>query len=120
MTVTAQVLIVEDEGLLAIALADILADAGFEVVGPAANVDHALALLAKHGCQIAVLDVNLRDETSEPVARELAARRTPFLFLSGIAADHAPPWVCGVPFLPKPVRAKELLSAVFQSLEENK
>ena len=85
---TVRVLVVEDEAIVAIDIADQLTEAGFEVVGPAPSVAKALKLIEHVGCDIAVLDVNLRDETAEPVARELRLRRTPFLFLSAVSRDQ--------------------------------
>ena len=56
-----RVLIVEDEALIAMALADSLEDAGHEVVGPAATMAEALALCEGAPPELAVLDINLRD-----------------------------------------------------------
>ena len=44
-----------------------LTDAGFELAGPASSAAKALA--AEPACDVAILDVNLGGETSEPVAR---------------------------------------------------
>jgi DNA-binding response OmpR family regulator len=85
-----RVLVVEDEAIVAIDIADQLTDAGFLVIGPAPSVAKALKLIEDVGCDVAVLDVNLRDETAEPVARELRSRRTPFVFLSAVSRDHLP------------------------------
>jgi DNA-binding response OmpR family regulator len=82
---TARVLVVEDEAILALDIAEQLSSAGFQVVGPAPSVAKALKLITDVGCDFAVLDVNLRDETAEPVARELRSRSTPFLFLSAVS-----------------------------------
>lgn len=109
-----RVLIVEDEAIIAIDIADQLEGAGFEIVGPAASVAKALALLEEEGCDIAVLDFNLRDETAEKVARELRARGTPFLFLSGVSRDGLPQWCNGAILLPKPVRISALSEALLQ------
>lgn len=70
-----RVLVVEDEAMVAIDIAQQLNEAGFVVVGPAPSVTKALKLIVETGCDVAVLDVNLRDETAEPVARELRSRR---------------------------------------------
>jgi DNA-binding response OmpR family regulator len=107
-----RVLVVEDEALLAIDIAGHLTDAGFSVIGPAASVTKALALIKEGGCDIAVLDVNLRDETSEPIARELRTNGTPFIFVSGISREQPPDWFEGVLLLPKPVRPAVLVAAL--------
>jgi DNA-binding response OmpR family regulator len=84
---TFRVLVVEDDFLIAIDISQQLAGAGFEVVGPATSVAKALKLLAERGCDIAVLNVNLGDETSEPIARKLQSAGKPFVVLSGYPAD---------------------------------
>ena len=75
----ARVLVVEDEALLADEISRILDDAGFQVVGPAGRVEKAFHLLNDVGCDAAVLDMQLDGETSELIARVLAARGTPFV-----------------------------------------
>lgn len=78
--------LVEDEALLAIDIAGHLTDAGFSVIGPAASGTKALALIKENGCDIAVLDVNLRDETSEPIA-ELRTNGTLLSFCRGFRVN---------------------------------
>ena len=55
-----RVLVVEDEAIVAIDIADQLTEAGFLVVGPAPSVAKALKLIEDVGCDVAVLDVNLQ------------------------------------------------------------
>ncbi len=98
-----RVLVVEDEPLLAMDVADQLADAGFEVIGPATSVVDALKLLGTSGCDVAVLDVHLGPENSEAVALALKAKGTPFVVLSGNSQKHFPPGFKGAPFLSKPI-----------------
>jgi CheY-like chemotaxis protein len=65
-------LIVEDEIFVALDLERILTDAGYEVVGIAA--DRREALEAAGQCKFAFVDVNLRDGCTGPaVARRMAA-----------------------------------------------
>jgi DNA-binding response OmpR family regulator len=111
-----RVLVVEDEAILAIDIADQLTQAGFEVIGPVPSVSKALKLIAGAGCDIAVLDVNLRNETAEPVARELRSRSTPFLFLSAVSRDHLPPEFDNEILLPKPAQSAVLVVALQRSL----
>src|SRR5271165_4845902 len=99
-----RVLVVEDEALLSLELAQLLSDASFNVVGPARNVAEALELAERSGCQAAVLDFGLGRETSEPIALELQERCTPFITLSGQSSDQLPPVFKDAPFISKPVR----------------
>ena len=71
-----RILIVEDEALVAMALADSLEDAGHEVVGPAATMAEALALCeGAPPPELAVLDIDLRDGSNGvDVARALLER----------------------------------------------
>jgi two-component system, response regulator PdtaR len=70
-----RVLIVEDEALIAMALADSLEDGGHEVMGPAATMAEALALCEAAPPELALLDINLRDGSNGvDVARALLAR----------------------------------------------
>lgn len=108
----ARVLIVEDEFFIALDIGQQLADAGFEVVGPAPSVAKALGLIAEQGCDVAVLDINLGGETSEPVARKLQESDKPFVVLSGYSTDNKLPWFGDAPVLTKPLRMEELVSAL--------
>jgi DNA-binding response OmpR family regulator len=107
-----RVLIVEDEFFIALDMGQQLADAGFDVVGPAPSVAKALSLVAEQGCDVAVLDVNLGGETSEPVARRLRESDKPFVVLSGYATDNKLPWFGGATVLSKPLRMDDLVAAL--------
>jgi len=109
-----RVLVVEDEFFIALDIGRQLSDAGFEVVGPAASVAKALA--AEPGCDVAVLDVNLGGETSEPVAQKLREQGKPFVVLSGYS-DSRLPWFGEAPLLSKPVGTTELTAALHGCLK---
>jgi DNA-binding response OmpR family regulator len=66
--------VVEDEMLVAWLLGDMVADLGCAVVGPAAGVNQALAMIDPEAINAAVLDVNLNGQLSYPIADALAAR----------------------------------------------
>jgi CheY-like chemotaxis protein len=79
-----RILVVEDEYLIALNLADSLEVAGATVIGPVASVDMAVAALASEArIDAAVLDVNLGGLVSYPVADALIERKIPFVFTSG-------------------------------------
>ena len=75
-----RVLIVEDEIFIAAELADIIRDAGAEVVGPAMSAPAALVFIENHQITVAILDVRLGDHDSLPVAQRLTDAGIPFLF----------------------------------------
>lgn len=80
----AAIFVAEDEPFIAYDLAATIEDAGGVVVGPAATVKEALALLENHSVAAAVLDVNLADEDISPVAELLLARGVPVIFHTGL------------------------------------
>ena len=115
-----KVLVVEDEALVAMEIAHVLRKADFEVLGPARAVAQALSLIEEHGCDAAVLDINLSHETSEPIARKLLANGTRFVTLSGYSRTQHPPIFDGVPALPKPFQAALLVAEIKRCLASKK
>lgn len=113
----ARVLIVEDDAVLAFNLADMLAEVGFTIIGPAASVAQARALLSNQTCDAAILDIHLgRDETSEPIAQDLTAAGTPFLTLTGYANAQRSPAYAHAPLLSKPVKFEDLTNKLRELL----
>lgn len=104
-----RLLLVEDEYVLASYLAQALEEQGAEVIGPAASVSDALVLIeTTDGIDAAILDVNLRGETSYPIADALASRDVPFVFASGYERRLLPERyhdvrMCTKPFDPRSV-----------------
>ncbi len=78
------ILIAEDEPFVALDLAATVQDAGGLVIGPAATVAEALALLDTQPVAAAILDVNLSDGDIGPVAERLIARGVPILFHTAV------------------------------------
>lgn len=79
-----RLLLVEDEYLIALYLAELLEEQGARVLGPAGCVSDALALIDREpDIDAAILDVNLAGEAVFPVADALRARHVPFAFASG-------------------------------------
>ncbi|MFT4012203.1 MAG: HWE histidine kinase domain-containing protein [Paracoccus sp. (in: a-proteobacteria)] len=105
-----RVLLVEDQVLIAMSLEAELKDHGFDVTGIAPNVDAALELIRKDPPDLAVLDVNLRRETSLRVAEALLARGVHFVFATGYGADFdLPPEFARVPVVEKPYNVGDVL-----------
>ena len=108
----ARVLVVEDEAILALQIADILEEAEFDVMGPAATVQAALDLLSRERCDAAILDINLGQETSEPIARKLDEERVPFMTLSSYTVRERPAAFDGSKHLDKPVSPETVIREV--------
>jgi len=108
---SARILIVEDEYLIAHELAEALEEAGFALLGICASVPAALArIAAEDGCDAAVLDASLREVSSVPVAEALSARGIPFVVVSGFSADQLPPALAAAPLINKPAEADDLVA----------
>jgi CheY-like chemotaxis protein len=102
----AHVLIVEDDLVLSLAVKRELEDAGCVVVGPAANLEDALALAGGEPLHAAVLDLNLRGQSAMPVAELLSARGVPYLFTTGYSGRDLPDM--GRPVIEKPFAPNRL------------
>jgi len=103
-----RILVVEDEGLVAMLLEDMLDDLGCEVACSAATVSDALRWLGEGGqADAALLDVNMGGETVWPVADALNVRRTPFAFTTGYGQLNEPRFRDAT-LLSKPINAERL------------
>ena len=114
----ARILIAEDEVLIAFELGAMFGDAGAQVIGPAFNVRAALEFAEHEDLSAAVLDIRLDRETSQPVARHLAAVGVPFLIYTGqsdVAAIRSEWPACTIIFKPTP--SKILVAAVASLLQ---
>jgi CheY-like chemotaxis protein len=75
-----RVLVVEDEPMIAMVVEDTIEMMGYQIVGPVAQLDDALALATCGDFDCAVLDINIRGGNSYAVADLLLKRGCPFLF----------------------------------------
>jgi DNA-binding response OmpR family regulator len=105
-----RILVVEDEYMLADALADGLTALGVQVVGPVGRLDEALALTAASELDGAILDINLGGEAVFPLADALAAREVPYVFATGYGRESIPKPYREHPILSKPVDVAALKS----------
>ena len=104
--------------LVAWLLEDMLVDLGCTVVGPAASVKQALAMIDAEAIDAAVLDVNLNGQMSYPIADALVARGVPFVFSTGYDKDTLLDGYRTFPVLQKPFHRTELsktLATLFMS-----
>ena len=113
-------LVLDDEFLIALDIQQTLELAGAEYVAAAASVPEALALLrSEPDFNLAVLDVKLSgpDVNSLGLAALLAAKGTPFIFLTGMRVDdvHSRQFP-HAPVIEKPYDRATLLDAVRRAL----
>ncbi len=107
-----RILIVEDEAIIALALQDLLVEAGFAVACVTARLPMALALIEGAGCDAAIVDANLGGVSTSPAALALAARGVPFIVLSGYSAEQLQADFPAAWFLRKPCRPDRLIHAL--------
>lgn len=112
-----RVLLVEDQLLIAMDAESLLASVGITAVVTAGSTAEAMQRLAEATPDVAVLDVNLGDGTSIPVAEELHRRGVPFIFATGYGDTMMiPPEFAGVPVVRKPYAAEALVRAMAEAL----
>jgi CheY-like chemotaxis protein len=78
-----RVLVVEDEPMIAMMIEDSIEALGYQIIGPVALLDEALALAAKEGFDCAILDINIRGGNSYAVADMLLTQGCPFVLATG-------------------------------------
>ena len=106
-------LLVEDQLLIALDVEFMLDERGLADITTSGSVDDALGKLSAFSPDVAVLDVNLGEETSIPVAEELARRNIPFVFATGYGErGMVPSAFSDVPILRKPYDAESLAEAI--------
>jgi CheY-like chemotaxis protein len=108
-----RVLVVEDEYFIAADLARALTRLGADVVGPVATREQALQLLATaERIDLAVLDINLKDEPVFPLADLLIGQSVPVLFATGYGEASIPDRYRQVPRWQKPFLPEALAQAL--------
>lgn len=112
----ARVLLVEDEALISMLVAECLEQLGCKVVGTAARLDEAVQKARALPMDLAVLDINLAGKLSYPVADILSSRGIPFVFATGYGADGLPDALRGVPVVSKPFRRTQLGDALKEAM----
>ena len=113
-----RVMIVEDEALVALVLADQLADMGISVVGPCSSVAAAKSAALANELDAAILDVNLGGELVYPVADLLAAKGVPFVFVTGYGHESIDRRFAHNPILEKPVEREVLAELLGRSTDD--
>ena len=108
-----RIMIVEDEAVIGLVLADALKDEGHRIIGPFASQHEALESLDYARPDVAILDLTLQDGLCSGLTRELRARHLPFLVYSGhdrkrMSTDN----LDDVPWIEKPGRLDEITATL--------
>lgn len=106
------VLIVEDDAIIALDLEQTVEEFGVTQVRVASSVAQALAMIAECSPDFALLDVGLSQEKSFAVAKRLTARKIPFAFVTGYSDKAFPPEYSRRPRLSKPCVRDELFAVL--------
>jgi CheY-like chemotaxis protein len=105
-----RILVADDDALLSMLIGDWLNEAGCDIVGPVSSVANALDLVAKEGHLLdgALIDLQLTDGDSYPLADALAQRGIPYAFVTGHGVGGLAPAYRQALTLSKPFMIEEL------------
>ncbi|MDO9418022.1 response regulator [Pararhizobium sp.] len=113
------VLIVEDDPIIALDFEDTILGFGVKAVRTAGNVAKALEMIANQAPDFALLDVGLVREKSFAIAERLDELKIPFIFVTGYGVDvRLPAALADKPRLPKPY-SSDALKALLQRSGDN-
>ena len=110
-----KVLVVEDDVMIRVVLADMLCELGYTVAAEAASIDEALEATRKTDFDLAILDADLKGRSVTPVADALVARDIRFVVVTGYG-DHGLPAYRDRPTLRKPFQMDALKRALQERL----
>ena len=105
-------LVIEDEPLIGLDLADMLERAGAIVGPPIGSEREALRIIERDHFDGALLDANLGGRSADRVAAALTRREVPFIFVTGYGKQDLPASSGQAPVLAKPVSARQLLDTL--------
>jgi light-regulated signal transduction histidine kinase (bacteriophytochrome) len=112
-----RVLLVEDSLIIALDAEDIAMRLGAADVVTAASVDAALDLIAASPPTVAILDINLGNGNSFPIADALLERQIPFMFATGYGEQaQFPDQHRGRPVVQKPYTIENVARALAEML----
>ena len=112
-----RVVIIEDEGMVAMLIEDMLADLGHEVVATVGQMERAAQLISETSADIVILDVNLNGEQTYVLASALASRGIPFIFSTGYGSAGLKEEWRSRPALQKPFQTRDLERVMRQVLD---
>jgi CheY-like chemotaxis protein len=111
------VLLIEDSMLIALTAEDALRALGAAQVTVAPSAAAAKQAIDSEAIDLAVLDFNLGNETSLPIAEELVALGLPVVMATGYGAGlDLPATLKGVPIVTKPYDMKTLAPKLAQAM----
>jgi len=113
-----RILICEDDRLIAMGWAAMLADGGYTVVGPAHSAEKALKMAYQHLPSLALVDIDLGGTIDGISVAELAPLGVPVIFITGDYKKAAVEgWELAADILIKPVTHSTVLHLVASILQ---
>ncbi|WP_424631262.1 response regulator [Bradyrhizobium sp. SYSU BS000235] len=111
------ILLVEDEVMIRMMVADMLEELGYIIAGEAGDIDEAIRLVQAIDFDLAILDVNVNGKVISPVAEAVQMRNRPFVFATGYGAQGLPEKFRDRPALEKPFQMETLARAIEDALK---
>lgn len=115
---SSNILVVEDEALVALSIEIELAEMDYQPIGPAVSIAEAKRFLDKYTVDGAILDVTLKDGEVFPFADLLAERNIPFVFHSGNQDTKALEDRYKLPAFTKPTHPRVLVEKIGSLVKE--
>jgi PAS domain S-box-containing protein len=113
-----RILVVEDDAFVRGDIGERLEAAGYEIAHSASTLAEAIKLADRTAIDGAVLDINLGEVVSFPVAEKLAGRGIPFVFMTGYRHDDVDmSRFADAPVVSKPCPIGDLEKALEQALQ---
>ena len=113
---TTSTLLVEDEALIRMMLAEMVEDQGHLVISEAANIEAATSLTEKQSFDLALLDINIAGLLVTPIVRILDRQGVPIIFVSGYSDQTIPAELRGRVLIEKPFSQETLLNAINRAI----
>jgi CheY-like chemotaxis protein len=112
-----RILVVEDEEMQALYIAEIARELGADVIGIATSISKALAEIAEKQFDCVILDLKMEGMPSLGMAKALEAMRIPFVFCTAYGREIREP--LNAPVISKPVAREALSVALLMAIQQN-
>ena len=107
-----KVLLVEDEAVIRMMVADMLRQLGHTIAAETAHIDQAVEFARSAEFDLAVLDVNLSGRIITPAAELIKVRGRPIILATGYSSEGMPERFRDLPALKKPFRLETLAALI--------
>jgi DNA-binding response OmpR family regulator len=105
-------MVIEDDFLLAGTLVDVLTRLGCKVGPCIGSFDQAMEAALDEGCDLAVMDLDLRGTAAYPILDRLTQRGVPFIIATAMSRRDIEARYANAPCVSKPYDIGELRQAV--------